>query len=237
MKTGNPSITSFQIENGLLHDYAKNKFPSRLWAWDKALDFEHDGSTCYGYIANGEAILGLESGPMYKLKAGQFFSVNEPFAVVGGKGVIMERVGYDGVNLIGGPIEAEGRIKYADGCDYSCVLQPVKLGDPCLNVLYIPEATDQVPYTHPSMRICMVASGSGVCVTPYEKIALITGSVFIIHEEGKEATHNGITAVSGTHSFQTKDEPMIIVEYSPDSYFGISEKDRALLKKCKYVGR
>ena len=237
MKKSNPSFSSFEIKTELLFDYSKNQFPTRLWGWDKSLDFKDDTATCYIYIYSGKSVVGLKSGGIYQLVAGQFLSVNEPFVIIGGKGIIIERIGYHGVTLVGGSLESKGRLKYIDGCTDSCILQPVKFGDPCLNALYFPKGIDQTPHTHPSMRVGIVASGSGVCVTPWEEIPLTTGMVFIIHEEGdwvkrKNKSGRGHTnAVAGTHSFRTDKEEMVVVAYHPDSDFGPKDEDHPMINR------
>jgi mannose-6-phosphate isomerase-like protein (cupin superfamily) len=122
--------------------------------------------------------------------------------------------------MIGGAIdENKGRLKYIDGCTDSLLVPPVKLGDPCLNALYFPAEIDQTTHTHPSMRVGVVVSGNGECVTEDEVIHLIPGMVFIIHEEG-------------LHKFRTLgSKGMVVVAYHPDSDFGPEDEHHPMINR------
>jgi hypothetical protein len=153
------------------------------------------------------------------------FSVPGELEISGNSsGILISRHGYQGFFQIGGPIEQEGRLKYIDGCTDSLLIPPIMLGDPCLNLLYFPPGVNQTPHTHPSMRVGIVASGSGVCVTPRSNIPLIPGRAFVIHAEG-------------VHSFSTQDGPMRVIAYHPDSDFGPTHQDHPMINRTIIEGR
>lgn len=186
----NPSFTPFEFRNGELFDYSANAFPTCLYSWtQQGMAFWSPTSTYYGYVYDGLARMTCDAGT-FVLSRGMYFAVpttehnGSAFAIEGGMGIVVERIGFPGVFQIGGPIERVGRLRYIDGCTDSLLIPPVKLGDPCLNALYFPPGTDQTQHTHPSMRVGIVVDGQGECVTPDDGIPLFPGQIFIIHEEG-----------------------------------------------------
>jgi len=221
----NPSFTPFEFRNGELFDYSANAFPTCLYSWtQQGMAFWSPTSTYYGYVYDGLARMTCDAGT-FVLSRGMYFAVpttehnGSAFAIEGGMGIVVERIGFPGVFQIGGPIERVGRLRYIDGCTDSLLIPPVKLGDPCLNALYFPPGTDQTQHTHPSMRVGIVVDGQGECVTPDDGIPLFPGQIFIIHEEG-------------LHSFRTKgDASMIVIAYHPDSDFGPQDEDHPMLNR------
>jgi mannose-6-phosphate isomerase-like protein (cupin superfamily) len=232
-----PAFTPFAIKNGTLFDYIQNQHPTILHAWDgQGMTFLNEYSTYFGYVYEGSAVLYCHAGT-FRLSAGMYFAVpiykgfqgqptfnRHPVVVEGGKGIIIERVGYLGQFQVGGPIEPIGRLKYIDGCTDSLLIPPVMKGDPCFNALYFLPGTNQTQHTHPSMRVGMVVSGHGECITPEETIPLYPGQVFIIHEEGR-------------HAFRTTgDSPMVVVAYHPDSDFGPEDEDHPMINRTIVEG-
>jgi len=124
-------------------------------------------------------------------------------------------------------VEDQGRLKYINGCTDSLLISPVKMGDPCLNLLYFPAHTDQTMHTHPSDRIGMVLSGSGVCVTEddrgYLETPLVTGMLFCIHAGGR-------------HKFATQNVPMRVLAYHPDSDFGPTDETHPMINRTMVGG-
>lgn len=126
---------------------------------------------------------------------------------------------------IGGPVENKGRLKYIDGCTDSLLISPIKLGDPCLNLLYFPPNIDQTQHTHPSDRIGLVYSGKGECVAatqdgePEKVIPLTPGMIFRIHAEG-------------AHKFRTSEHSdMTVIAYHPDSDFGPEDESHPMINR------
>lgn len=192
------SFSGFRLEHGLLCDMRDDAFPTALSAWCHERFQMQDGATHFGYVYDGECIVS-QGSRRFKLEAGMVFSLPGYGTVEGeGKGIVISRYGYRGFFQIGGPIEERGRLKYIDGCTDSLLIPPIMLGDPCVNLLYFPPGIRQTQHTHPSMRVGIVASGSGVCVTPTGTIPLVPGRAFVIHAEG-------------LHSFTTFHEPMRVI--------------------------
>lgn len=212
------AYTEFEFANGLLYDYSDNDYPTRLHAWTEDCSFKEEGSTFYGYVFEGPTEI-TTANNRYQLLARQYFCMKDGFALSGGKGIVIERVGFRGMDSLGGPVEDWGRLKYIDGCTDSLLVPPVKLGDPCLNALFFPENIDQTAHTHPSMRVGMVIEGSGSCVTPEAEYDLIPGKIFIIHPDG-------------THRFRTRaGAKLTVVAYHPDSDFGPKDEDHPMINR------
>lgn len=214
----NPAYSEFEFTNGLLFDYVDNEFPTRLHAWTEPSQFDTSGSTYYGYVYEGTATV-ISGDNAYQLSSRQFFCFHDSVSIIGGKGIVIERVGYRGMNSLGGPVEDWGRLKYIDGCTDSLLVAPVKMGDPCLNALFFPENIDQTAHTHPSMRVGMVIEGEGSCVTPEAEYDLVPGKIFIIHPEG-------------THRFRTRaGAKLTVIAYHPDSDFGPQDEDHPMINR------
>lgn len=211
------SFEALPMRNAILYDYSANRFPTKLHAWIHTNRFEAEGSTFFGFACQRSYI--ETSLGCFIAERGMYFCAPDFAYIRGGNGIIIERMGYNGVPMLGGPIEPTGRLKYIDGCTDSLLIPPVKFGDPCFNALYFPPGIDQTEHTHPSMRVGMVVAGSGECVTPDEVIQLLPGMVFIIHEEGQ-------------HKFRTLGtDGMIVVAYHPDSDFGPKDEDHPMVNR------
>lgn len=219
----NASFSGFPLDHGPLCDLRDEPFPSSLLAWrDGCLELE-EGATHFGYVNAGDCVLSCAAG-RFELRAGMFFSLPGAGTVSGTGGIVVSRHGYRGFFQVGGPVEEKGRLRYMDGCTDSLLIAPVMLGDPCLNLLYFPPGVTQTPHTHPSVRIGIVASGRGVCVTPQGEIPLVPGSAFVIHRDG-------------LHSFNTREQPMRIIAYHPDSDFGPTHEDHPMLNRTIVNGK
>ncbi|MEM9836551.1 MAG: cupin domain-containing protein [Bacteroidota bacterium] len=217
------AYSEFSFTNGLLYDYSTNAYPTRLYAWDGSQRFSNPGSTFFGYVFTGDTLVDTGSNS-YLLKNRQYFSFNDSFTLMGGRGIVIERLHYRGMNTLGGPVEKWGRLKYIDGCTDSLLIPPVKMGDPCLNALFFPENIDQTAHTHPSMRVGMVIEGKGTCVTPEQEYELEPGKIFIIHEEGH-------------HKFKTANNATLtVIAYHPDSDFGPVDEDHPMINRTIVEG-
>ena len=126
-------------------------------------------------------------------------------------------------NVIGGPIEDIGRLKYIDGCTDSILLPPIIKGAPCLNALFFPKGTNQTYHTHPSFRLGMVIKGKGTCELKDRCIDLIPGKVFMIPQDF-------------LHRFQTNDDELVVVAFHPDSDFGPENLDHPMINKTVVEG-
>lgn len=171
-----------------------------------------DGETHYVYAVADASLEGPQG--TFPLTAGMFASM--PGASrVRGDALVVSRVGYRGVFLLGGPIEHKGRLRYIDGCTDSLLIAPPVCGDPCLNHLHIPAGTRQSRHTHPSVRVGIIVRGKGRCVTPREEHPLAAGLAFVIEPELP-------------HAFHTDGESLDVVVYHPDSDTGPTDEDHPM---------
>ncbi len=212
------SFTSFPPTHGVLADMRNDAFPTSLSGWLNDILELPLGATHFGFVHEGDTTVSCNSG-QFKLSAGMYFCVPGNGAVSGNsKGIVISRHGYDGFFQVGGPAEETGRLNYIDGCTDSLLVAPILMGDPCLNLLCFPPGINQTPHTHPSMRVGLVVSGRGNCVTADKMIPLVPGQIFIIH------AHQ-------LHSFTTQDLPMRVIAYHPDSDFGATNEDHPMINR------
>ena len=213
----------YPLHHGLLANLSNDAFPSQLWGYDKTVLNLDAGNTHFGYVYQGRVILHCSSG-VFTLKQGMYFSLPGSGTLFGEcAGIVVSRLGYNGVFSIGGPIESAGRLLYRDGATDTLLIPPVKQGDPCLNALYFPCRIHQTQHFHPSMRIGMVVSGSGECLTADEIIPLESGQVFVIPS-------------GGLHSFRTTDTPLIVCAWHPDSDCGPTDEVHPMVNRTLING-
>lgn len=177
-------------------------------------------SHTYGYVMSGVAIIPKGNGEA-RLGAGEFFSFwsLEPQRInYEGKLVVFVRHGYKGLNVVGGPIEEKGRLAYIDGCSDTILVPPARLGDPSLNQLYFPPDIEQSFHTHPSIRLGVVARGSGYASTPEGDVLLNTGDLFCLEEHEQ-------------HRFKTGSRDMTVVVYHPDGDWGPTDRNHIMLNR------
>lgn len=215
------TFSSFDLRTGCLFDGRDGEFPTLLYAWtdDETLPLANPtADALFGYVYQGPTRLDAEHNS-YRLITGQYFCISEGLELSGGAGILVRRVGFCGQNLLGGPVEAVGRLRYINGCTDSLLIPPVKFGSPCLNALYFPRAIDQTPHTHPSIRVGITASGRGHCISPQRTEALLPGKAFVIH-------------AGGVHSFRTdRESGMVVIAYHPDSDFGPQDEDHPMINR------
>jgi quercetin dioxygenase-like cupin family protein len=212
------AFSAFGWSSGKLADCDPN-FPTDLYAWTGTDAVElPDGGTHFGFVVEGPATLIAAQGT-FVLQTGMYFSVPGGCSLSGGRGIAMTRLGHDAFFHVGGPVERRGRLKYVDGCTDSLLIPPIRMGDPCLNLLYFPEGIDQTAHTHPSDRIGCIFSGRGECVTPEGDMALEPGMIFRIHADG-------------SHKFRTlQGSDMVVIAYHPDSDFGPTDRIHPMINR------
>ena len=194
-------------------------FPTELSAW-KYSDLElKDCDTHFGYVFSGSATLRCSSGT-FLLNQGMYFGVPGDATIVGdnSSGFVASRLGWLGLFQIGGPIETQGRLTYIDGCSDSLLIAPPVVGDPCLNLLYLPPDTQQTEHVHPSCRLGIVADGTGICRTPTGEHPLKPGVLFIIPPDAK-------------HSFHTVKSAMRVIAWHPDTDFGPNHRNHPMINR------
>jgi mannose-6-phosphate isomerase-like protein (cupin superfamily) len=197
-------------------------FPSILYSWDGAPLKLESRSAFFGFVADGPAELRTAAGS-FTLSQGMYFAADDTVEVKGGRGIVVERVSGTVMFMLGGPVETDGRLKYIDGCTDSLLVPPVRMGDPCLNLLSFPTGIDQTMHTHPSDRIGLVYSGAGVCITPQGETQLTPGTIFRIPAEG-------------LHKFRTNQSRMRVIAYHPDSDFGPTDEVHPMVNRTVVDG-
>lgn len=183
--------------------------------------------THFGYVVSGKVSVRCGLMPDFVLTAGNYFSLTGTVVLTPQSsdttGIVLTRLGYDGFNLVGGPIEKTGRLKYIDGCTDSLLIAPPRKGDACLNLLHFPPQTNQTSHSHPSLRCGVVASGRGVCVVDDGTLELSTGMGFMI-------------PAGAMHKFRTAEESMSVIAYHPDSDFGPEDDDHPMINRTMVAG-
>jgi mannose-6-phosphate isomerase-like protein (cupin superfamily) len=173
-------------------------------------------STVFGFVLEGTVTY-----KNYSLIKNQWFSCKivegETFQI-SGKAVLISRLGYLGQDTTGGPIESIGRLTYIDGCSDSLLVYPPRMGDASLNALYFPKSINQTHHIHPSIRMGIIASGSGICSLDNEEIELTEGTAFCL-----SAMEN--------HRFRTIDDTMVVIAYHPDGDWGPTDHTHTMINR------
>lgn len=235
--------------NGLIFDDSKhNLSPIKYYNVING-ELPETSARCsyYGYVYKGVVTLNRAGYAPQTLTEGMFFSCsgqldscNESSSAF----VLIEVYHNEGTypqtdfrayNVFGGPIESTGRLKYIDGCTDSLLIPPVKLGDPCLNHLHFPSGIVQTQHTHPSHRIGIIAKGNGECVTPFGKLDLTEGMIFVIKEYDDTGEFveglDGNMYPAGQHSFNTYGSSMDVIAFHPDSDFGPTDVEHPMINR------
>lgn len=161
----------------------------------------------------------------HALAANAFAVLPEGGSIEGGCGVAITVEDFSGLFVVGGPVEATGRLHYIDGCSDTVLVAPVVRGAPCLNLLHLPAGTRQTPHHHPSVRVGLVVEGRGECVLDGDRCrALARGTVFVIP--------------AGTvHRFETaEDGGLLLMAWHPDSDTGPTDDDHPMLNRTLRPG-
>lgn len=217
-------FVSLEVIAGKMHSYNDGNHKTEIYGFIHRFELIlPKGATYLGFVSSGEIKL-VQNVPQIReriLYEGDFFSVVGSAKILSkGLGIVTSSINYRGLNVFGGPIEQEGRLKYIDGCTDTLLIPPVRKGDSCLNHLHFPPHIIQTPHTHPSIRTGLIYRGEGECIVPEENesIPLIPGKAFIIKTDT-------------IHSFNTKDSTMDVIAYHPDSDVGMTDLDHPMINK------
>jgi quercetin dioxygenase-like cupin family protein len=184
-----------------------------------------DDGACFGFVASGRIYL-QDRQVNWELKAGQWFSMPSGFLLnltANSRVLVSQCLDYQGIYAMGGPIEAQGRLRYIDGCSDTLLCAPLLLGDPCLNHLHFPAGIKQTAHTHPSLRAGIIAKGQGVCTANQQEIALAVGDLFCIPKDTE-------------HRFITETSTMDVIAYHPDSDWGPTHNDHPMVNRTWVEG-
>ena len=215
------NILTSEIKTGLLLDFSMSMYPTKLWgAKDSVLELNQPTSTYYGFVSSGEVELhNLETQKVFNIYQGMYFAAAGPLRVkVKGITTVVEKIGYRSLFQIGGPVEAHGRLTYIDNCRTSLLVSPARLGDPCLNLLTFPPNILQSQHIHPTIRLGIVVSGKGNCITPDGKFPLVANQWFFLNEGAQ-------------HSFESSSEGLSVIAFHPDSDWGPSDQVHPMLNR------
>jgi quercetin dioxygenase-like cupin family protein len=206
------------------YDWQHGPLSEAFAAWTDDISAGDGHTTHFGYVHAGAARL-VHGGHSWTVYGGQYFSVPGRFTLCAraARGVLMRCAGWHGLFMIGGPVERKGRLRYIDGCSDTTLIQPVRRGDPCLNLLYFPPGVYQTAHTHPSDRLGLVLSGRGTCIARNDgvdvQIPLEAGMIFCIH-------------AGGQHHFATdRGKEMRVLAYHPDSDCGPTDDDHPMINR------
>lgn len=184
----------------------------RVHGWAGAA-LELGGGTTFGLVAETTRIaLGPDE---FVLREGSYFVAPGSVRIEAGRGLAVLAVGYRGLRQLGGPIEPAGRLQYIDGCTDTLLVCPPRLGEACLNHLHIPAGTNQTAHVHPSLRVGIIARGSGLCRTADGEHELREGLGWYI-------------PAGLSHSFITRDAALDVLAWHPDSDFGPTDQDHPM---------
>ena len=206
----------FEVLTSQTHfDMLKEKHSSELvGVVDQKRTLDDTCSTYFGYVLSGFCHLTPSSLPRFELIKGMYFSLPGKIEIDSshGKVVVFRKPNYIGLTTFGGPIEKEGRLLYIDSCKATNLINPAKVGDPCLHLLTFPPNIVQSSHTHPSLRFGVVAGGSGYCLRPnQDKLPLTPGMVFNL-------------PAGCAHSFESLTDGLKVIAYHPDSDVGPTDE-------------
>jgi hypothetical protein len=132
-----------------------------------------------------------------------------------GNFVSVAQVGFKPQVIRGVHDESPGRLTYIDGCSDTILIYPPRLGDPCLNFLFLPPGIRQTMHTHPTVRVGVVIDGRGRAIHfsggVLTETNLLPGTVFVLEPDEK-------------HCFYTDDDTLSIIAYHPDSDWGPTDE-------------
>lgn len=220
-------FVTFPLSNGLLHTDNDGNFQTLIFGFAPANTVDLPAAhTHFGVVVSGDIEV-IYPGRRRWLEAGDFFSVQGAAQVISntGMGLVTSAYGYLGLNVFGGQIEEQGRLRYIDGCTDTLLVPPVRKGDPCLNHLHFPKRITQTPHTHPSVRTGIVYRGEGECVVPNAAAAipLRPGNAFVIR-------------TNTVHSFNTTSSEMDVIAFHPDSDTGVTDDDHPMVNRTLVDG-
>lgn len=232
------------MQTGDYIDARHGMYPSQAWRLSQETQTHltvPPFSTLYGYVITGAAdgaahlVAGQHASvPGALLRnagQGQYFchatGAEAATLSLAGEGdaqiFAVVRHGFRGQGLVGGPIEASGRLCYIDNCSDSLLVYPPRRGDPSLNHLSFPANVRQSFHIHPSIRLGVVARGTGFACFADREIALTVGTLFCIEERE-------------LHRFRTEAERLDVIAFHPDGDWGPTDQDHPMLNRTYLAG-
>jgi mannose-6-phosphate isomerase-like protein (cupin superfamily) len=205
-------------------DFSWMEYPTKITIAPNGETCFDEFSTHFVVVQSGEVQV-LHRANTYNLQSGLYGCFPGKTIIKGfAEALIVSAGQYSGMTIVGGPVEATGRLHYIDGCTSSILVPPPVCGDPCLNFLHLPSNTAQTMHTHPTLRVGLILSGNGQCETAHGMLDFQAGTAFVIPP-------------GADHSFQSQTENMRIVIYHPDSDSGPTHTDHTMLNRTYVNGR
>jgi len=219
--------------DGLLHDDGDVRFRTLVYGWDtrgrsaetRALVPTH--GAVWGFVTLGIVQVSSSGNHPRTVREAEFFVTANGAEFMMPPGVqlfAVQQIGFRAIPMVGGPIEARGRLCYIDGCSDSLLVPPSVAGNPCLNHLHFPPDIDQRLHTHASTRAGVVARGGGRCVTTQGAVSLAPGSIFVVPSHG-------------VHGFQSFAATMDVITYHPDSDHGPTHGAHPMINRTLVDGQ
>lgn len=198
-------------------------------------------STLFGYAADSTDIFLSQKLAPYHIEAGNFFSIplknNQITKIDSNQMYGIFRLGFNG-QMSQGEVEEKGRLTYIDGCSDSILAYPPRKGDASLNYLYFPPNVDQSFHTHPSIRMGVVIGGSGLASTHEVQKPTWNGSLSLkassVAKQVDKPLDVGdifVLEENELHRFRTQSEEMRIIAYHPETDFGPTDDNHAMINR------
>lgn len=184
-------------------------------------EYAAEDGTTYGITLEPATLITLSGA--YHLQPGMYFSFVGRGKLYSKSAVTITHHNYHGFNVIGGPVENRGRLRYIDGCTDTLLISPPVLGDPCFNLLHFPKNIRQTMHTHPSLRCGITVKGKGRAIFPKGEVPLEPGRCWFLE-------------TGGEHCFYTDDSEMLVTAWHPDTDTGPNHNDHPMLNKTMVDG-
>ena len=201
-----------------------SNFPTDLIVPNKIKFIVEKHDTAFGFVTIDGGSITVD-GKTFSLYKDMYFSIPGEAIIENMVGAICIRKNHKGLFSLGGPTEKVGRLKYVDECSDTLLLAPILWGDPCLNYLHVPTHIDQVPHTHPSVRIGCIIDGRGYCLTKTKTHDLTPGKIFLLYPEEIHSFHTSSSSSS-----------LRIFVFHPESDFGPTHEIHPMINKTYIDG-
>jgi quercetin dioxygenase-like cupin family protein len=176
----------------------------------------------FGFVHSGEVESTFAGRPV-TFSAGTYFTTPAGASLTLGAGArvaCFQREGFRAYETVG-VVEKSGRLRYIDGCWDSVLVSPPRMGDACLNALWVPQGVHQTMHTHPSTRAGVLVRADGQCDTDDGAHPLQDGMIFFLPKDVRHKFRTDLGQAQG----------ISLVAYHPDSDTGPSDDEHPMLNR------